>query len=185
MGGTRPDVARMRPLSVLPVSALILLWVVSVWLWPALPEQIPLHFDGAGRPDHFGERNALNWFLLPGIATLLALLFAFVLPPWIAYLARRDSPYLNVPQRAELSKLSPEARVRAVEPVASMLMVIAAEVTLLFAVLQYGTAQVASGVWPELPTTMVFGALGLLVATTLVWLPLLGRGVRRELERAR
>jgi uncharacterized membrane protein len=175
----------MRPLSILPVSALILLWVVSMWLWPGLPEQIPLHFDGAGRPDRMGERSALHWFLLPGVATLMALVFTFVLPMWIAYLARRDSPYLNVPQRAELSKLSPEARVRAVEPVTSMLMVVAAEVTLLFALMQYGTARVASGTWQKLPTTMVFGALGLLVATTLVWLPLLGRGVRRELERAR
>jgi len=175
----------MRPLSVLPVSALIVLWSVSVWLWPGLPEQIPLHFDGAGSPDRFGARSALHWFLLPGVATLMVLLFAFVLPLWIAYLARRDSPYLNVPQRAELSKLTPEARVRAVEPVASMLMVVAAELSLLFALLQFGTAQVAKGSWEQLPTAMVFGTLGVLVATTLIWLPFLGRGVRSELERLR
>lgn len=178
-----PRSRHMRPLSVLPVTTLALLWCVSLWLWPQLPEQIPLHFDGEGTPDRFGARSLVNWFLLPGLGTLLVALFSFVLPPWIVALARRDSPYLNVPQRAELSKLSPEARVRAVQPVGSMLMVIAAEVALLFTLLQFGTARVASGAWQKLPTTMAFGAVGVLVATTLVWLPLLNRGVRRELER--
>lgn len=175
----------MRPLSVLPVAALILLWGLALWLWPELPETIPLHFDGGGQPDRFGARTPLNWFLLPGLATLFVLLFAFVMPPWIASLARSDSPYLSMPQRAELSRLAPEARVRAVEPVASMLIVLAAEVTLLFAVLLYGTAQVARGSWNALPTAMVFGTLGVLLSTTVLWLPFLGRGVRRELERAR
>jgi uncharacterized membrane protein len=174
----------MRPLTALPVAGLILQWNLALWLWPTLPESIPLHFDGAGTPDRFGPRTALDWFLLPGVATLLVLLFAFVLPPWITSLARRDSPYLNVPHRAELSKLTPEARARAVEPVVRMLIVLATELTLLFSVLQYGSARVASDAWQKLPTAMVFGALGLLLATTLLWLPFLGRGVRRELERA-
>jgi len=175
----------MRPLSVLPVAALILMWGLALWLWPELPETIPLHFDGSGTPDRFGARTPLNWFLLPGIASLFVVLFALVMPPWIASLARRDSPYLNVPQRAEFSQLTPEARVRAVEPVVNMLIVLATEVTLLFALLQYGTFQVARGAWVTLPTAMMFGTLGVLIATAVLWLPFLGRGVRRELERAR
>lgn len=175
----------MRPLTVLPVAALILIWGLALWLWPQLPERIPMHFDGAGRPDRFSPRTPTNWFLLPALATAFVVVFTFVLPAWIARLARSDSPYLNVPRRAELSQLTPEARVRAMQPVGTMLTVLATELTLLFAVIQYGSAKVASGAWEKLPTAMVFGALGVLLATTAVLLPLLGRGVRREIERAR
>lgn len=175
----------MRPLSVLPVVALILIWALALWLWPDLPERIPLHFDGAGRPDRFGDKTLLSWFGLPTLATVFALVFAFVLPPWIVSLARRNSKYLNVPDRAQFEKLPPEARVRATRPVTSMLIVLATEITLLFGVIQYGTARVASGAWEKLPTAMVFGALGILVATSLLWLPFVGRGVRNEVQRAR
>lgn len=175
----------MRPLALLPATALVLLWALALWLWPQLPEQIPLHFDGAGAPDRFGARTAWNWFLLPGIATILVGLFAFALPPWIALLAKRNAPYLNVPRKEDFARLDPAARVRAVGPVNAMLQVIAAELALLFGVILYGTERVASGRWESLPTAMVFGALGVLLATTLLWIPFLRGAVERELERAR
>jgi len=174
----------MRPLSLLPLTALVLLWSLALWLWPDLPERIPLHFDGSGAPDRYGAKTPWNWFLLPGIATLLVGLFSFVLPPWIESLAARNSVWLNVPRRADFVRLDPAARVRAVRPVHAMLLSISAELALLFAALLWGTARVASGAWERLPTALVLGAFGLLLATTLVWLPFLRGAVRRELERA-
>lgn len=173
----------MRPLVLLPATTLVLLWALALWLWPHLPEQIPLHFDGTGVPDRFGARTVANWFLLPGIATAMVGLFAFALPPWIAALARRNASYLNVPRKEDFARLEPSARVRAVGPVNAMLQVIAAELALLFGVILYGTERVASGAWPSLPTTMVFGSFGILLATALLWIPFLRRAVERELER--
>jgi uncharacterized membrane protein len=174
----------MRPLALLPATALVLLWALALWLWPHLPEQIPLHFDGAGTPDRFGARTAVNWFLLPGIATLMVGLFAFALPPWIVALARRNASYLSVPRKEDFARLDPAARARAVGPVNAMLQVIAAELALLFGVILYGTERVASGAWPGLPTAMVFGSLGVLLATALLWIPFLHRAVERELARS-
>jgi uncharacterized membrane protein len=174
----------MRPLALLPAASLVFLWTLALWLWPHLPEQIPLHFDGAGAPDRFGARTPWNWFLLPGIATALVGLFAFALPPWIASLARNNSAYLSVPRKEDFARLTPDARVRAVSSVGVMLQVIAAELALLFSVMLYGTERVANGVWPGLPTAMVFGAFGLLLSTTLVWLPLFLKAVERELAQA-
>lgn len=173
----------MRRLALLPATALVILWALALWLWPTLPERIPLHFDATGAPDRFGARTAWNWFLLPGIATVLVGLFAFALPPWIVSLARGNSPYLSVPRKADFERLDPPARVRAVGPVIDMLQVIAAELALLFAVILYGSAQVAKEAWPGLPTAMVLGAFGVLLATVLLWLPLSGRAIERELAR--
>jgi len=172
----------VRPLVLVPVTALVVLWSVALWLWPGLPERIPLHFDGSGTPDRFGARTIANWFLLPGIGSAFVGLFAFVLPPWITGLARRNASYLSVPRREEFARLAPEARARAVQPVIAMLLVLAAEIALLFTTILVGTARVASGAWERLPTALMFACFGLLVATALIWLPLLRGAVQRELE---
>lgn len=174
----------MRPLVLLPAFALVALWATALLLWPELPERIPLHFDATGTPDRYGARTAANWFLLPGLGTGLVLLFAFALPPWVTHLARSNASTLSVPRRADFGRLAPEARVRAIQPVCTMLIVLATEMTALFGMLLVGTARVASGAWKVLPTAMVFGAVGLLLATGVLWIPVLNGAVRRELERA-
>ena len=114
----------MRVLALLPVVALGLLWAWAIHVYPDLPERIPMHFDASGAPDRFAPRSPFNWFLLPGIVTLLVALLAFGLPLWIRRLAARNASYLNVPRKKEFARLSPEARVRAITPIVVLLRVV-------------------------------------------------------------
>lgn len=37
----------------------IIMWGLIAWMWAHLPEQIPIHFDIAGRPDGYGSKGFL------------------------------------------------------------------------------------------------------------------------------
>jgi uncharacterized membrane protein len=50
-------------------SALALLWALTIWYFFRLPATIPVHFDGAGTPDRYGEKGSL--VMLPLVATAL------------------------------------------------------------------------------------------------------------------
>jgi uncharacterized membrane protein len=175
----------VRISAALALCALAELWLVAIWLWPGLPERIPMHFDLAGTPDREVERTLLNWFLLPGFGTALGLLFAFALPAWIRGLAARNSPHLNVPRKRDFAALSPEARVRAVAPMLVMLRLVAAEVALLFGLVLLGCARVASGAWQTMPALLLWPAVVVLLATALGSLPFGVAAVKRELASTR
>lgn len=174
----------MRIVWLLPWAALAVTWGIAWILWPALPERIPLHFDLHGLPDRHGARTVWNWFLLPAIASLIVAAFSFVLPRWILRLAERDAPYLDVPRRAEFSRLTPEARVRVMRPAAGLLQVLAAELALAFAWIQLATARIASGEWERLPAWTLAGILGAVGATVLAFLLVLRWRLRREIAGA-
>lgn len=174
----------VRISTLLPLVALTGLWGLALWLWPGLPERIPVHFDGAGVPDRVVARSAVAWFLLPAIGSAIVLLFALALPAWILRLAQADSPLLSVPRRAEFTRLDPAARQRAILPMAVLLDVIAAEVALLFALILLGSARVASGAWQVLPPVLVWLPVVVLLATALGSVPFGRRAVERELRRA-
>lgn len=48
---------------------LVLILAASAWLWPQLPERIPMHFDFAGNVNRYGSRAV--WFLLPAVALVV------------------------------------------------------------------------------------------------------------------
>lgn len=166
------------------LAALLGLWGCALWLWPSLPARIPVHFDASGLPDRVVERSAGAWFLLPGIGTAMGLAFAFALPAWILRLAANNSPFLNVPRKQDFARLSPAARQRAIVPMIVLLRMIAAETALVFGLILWGSARVASGAWSVLPPTLVWGSIGVLTATALVSLSFSRRAVERELAHA-
>ena len=51
--------------------AVIAVWVVILINYNQLPEIIPIHFNGAGEVDDYGEKTTI--FILPAIATILFL----------------------------------------------------------------------------------------------------------------
>jgi uncharacterized membrane protein len=167
-----------------PLLALTGLWGVALWLWPGLPERIPVHFDGAGVPDRLAERTAVTWFLLPALGSAMVLVFALALPAWILRLAAADSPLLSVPRKADFARLEPAARQRAVAPMVVLLDLIAAESVGLFALILVASARVASGAWQALPPSLMWTSLGLLLVTAAVAMPFGRRAVERELRRA-
>lgn len=54
--------------------------VVTVVLYPHLPDQIPNHWNFKGEIDHYGSRQSI--FMLPGIMAAALLLFAVL--PWLS-----------------------------------------------------------------------------------------------------
>lgn len=75
----RPDLP-MRPLD---WTLEILGWATLAWLlisfatsWPSLPETVAVHFDLAGDPDRYGDKNIL--WLLPVVGTMCFALLWFV-----------------------------------------------------------------------------------------------------------
>lgn len=175
----------MRWSLLLPLGGLIVLWAVAISFWGGLPERLPMHFDLAGVPDRWVERTPWNWFLLPGMATALAGLFGAALPAWVLALAASNSPYLNVPRKADFVKLSPAARVRAMQPMVALLDALAGEIALLFTGMLWATRAVADGTWSRLPPLLVWIPIALILLTTLGAIPFASAAVGRELERAR
>lgn len=47
-----------------------------LFLWPGLPEQVPVHFDGSGQPDSYGHKATL--LILPLISLGTYLLFVII-----------------------------------------------------------------------------------------------------------
>ena len=65
--------------------AVLAMWVISALRWPALPEQVPIHWNLEGQIDGWGPK-AVGLLLAPVIGTLAALL---------ADLGARRSPALS------------------------------------------------------------------------------------------
>ncbi|MDO7847230.1 DUF1648 domain-containing protein [Hymenobacter sp. M29] len=47
-------------------GALAVLWALTIWYLIRLPDTIPVHFNGAGEPDRYGEKGSL------GVVSLVA-----------------------------------------------------------------------------------------------------------------
>lgn len=56
-------------IELISITLLILTWCYCIYTYSDLPEQIPTHFNGAGEPDNYSNKNMV--WLLPAIGTLL------------------------------------------------------------------------------------------------------------------
>lgn len=83
----------------------LLAW--TAWLWPDVPDRVPVHFGASGDPDRWAERSVLSWFGLSLVG--LALTAGLDL---VATWARRhpDAPGLNLPNKADILALPPPQR---------------------------------------------------------------------------
>jgi uncharacterized membrane protein len=55
---------------------LVLLWVLTLWYYPSLPDTIPIHYNAAGEVDNYGNKSTI--LILPVIATVLFLAMSFL-----------------------------------------------------------------------------------------------------------
>lgn len=157
---------------------------LAVVLWPELPESIPQHFDGYGRPDAFGPKDA-EWFVIAGVIAALGAVFGYGLPWLVRRLARSNSGLLNVPDRERFRALPEAARVRAVAGLSPWFCAIACELQILVAFLIVGTWRVATARWDALPPVVLYGVLAALLTTAICLAVQNVRAVRREIAAAR
>ena len=55
----------MKKIDLLTIGVLSLLFAYTWYLFPSLPESVPIHFDSQGQADRFGGRGSI--FMLPGM----------------------------------------------------------------------------------------------------------------------
>jgi hypothetical protein len=127
-------------LVLLPLAALW--WCAVVW-WGDLPDRIPLHFGADGAPTRWGPPSAGNWFMPPIVATLTIGMVGGI-SLLIGPIARHHPNLVNMPfVKARWLALAPDARVRTIEPMRTMLAVVAAAMGGLFLWILAGTRRVA------------------------------------------
>jgi hypothetical protein len=166
------------------VLSMLAAWALALWLWPDLPELVPIHFDLAGNPDGWASKSWWNWFALPALGTALGAALGLLVPWWMVRLARANSPWLNVPWRERFRALPTEARVRAVQRPAPWFALLAICVQVLLGWIAYGSSQVASGAWTALPPGPSFAGLALLLGAAAGAAVAGAAAVRREIRRS-
>jgi uncharacterized membrane protein len=74
-----------KMLEILSFGTVAGMWLMTLLRYPALPERIPIHFDGSGTINGWGSKSAI--FLLPVIATVIASLIHYIRkhPEWHNY----------------------------------------------------------------------------------------------------
>ncbi|MCB9884797.1 MAG: DUF1648 domain-containing protein [Planctomycetes bacterium] len=164
------------------VLSMLAVWGLAVQAWPDLPARIPMHYDLAGQPDGWVDKSLVSWFGVPAFGTLLGVVMGLLLPRWVVGMARRNSPWLNVPDKKRFMALSEAGRVRAVQPVAAGLSWVVLLMQGLLAWLVVGGARVATGEWaalPSWPMLLPIAGIGFVVVVMLV---LSRRCIRQEVR---
>lgn len=162
----------MRYLSYLLLGSLV---AGSVLGWPLLPDRVPVHFGIDGEVTRWGDRTAWRWFLIPGIASLVALACV-----WLTR-ALPDRPHLiNIPDKSRYLALPAERRLFVIERIRHALHGVAAQAIALLTFVQLATYRTAHG-HDASNLMMAVLALSLLIVpvTLFLWLP----GIQHEIER--
>jgi len=153
----------------LTVGVLVLFWAGSLWAYPTLPGEIPVHFGPLGTPDRLAVTTIGRWLLLPTIATLVAG-FVCGLERMLPHL----SAGLNMPRQDTYDALSEANQRRVIQVVQKMMIEIAILMTVVFTSVQahgYAIAMDASGVAAVMGPAVLWltmGGLLVLVAIRLV-----------------
>lgn len=170
-----PSVDRVIGHAVLFVSAALIGRTIR-W-YPLLPEQIPIHFGGDGRPDRWVSAHWVVWLLLPLMALALSITIMY-LAKWVPKLAEGSPASVNVPDKNRFVQLSPPARMQVLLPTATYLRWVGLLLILLFTYIVEGTARVAVGQMDKLPLWPVL----LFLAGVLGALPLMIRATKRAIS---
>lgn len=152
------------------VALLFLLFAGSLWVYPALPEEIPRHFGAGGEADAYWKKSLGTWLLLPIIA------IATVILTYVHVLVVHFFPLsaLNFPKQDRLDDLSDADKREIRRRMHSVIYWIATPVITIFLALQYGTYRVATTNASTLPELVVAIEVGSVLAilgivAVLIW----------------
>jgi len=154
--------SRLVPL--LALIAQLVLWVVATTTLGAIAGPYPTHFDAAGRPDKFSEGE--HW-ILP-VMGLVMILTAILVAAGSRRLAVSHPGFVNIPRKIHWMRLPVENRLRALEPLSSLMYGLALFANLLFISVVLDIYSVATGAMTRLPETKVLIAVGGMI----VWIVL-------------
>lgn len=122
------------------------MWVISINAYSTLPDRIPVHFNWDGTPDRWGNKSILNFFMLPGLSTIISLFMLII--------SRYPQVY-NFPQKEEVKLWPPEYRKLVYAILNRMMYLIGLAISILFLFIQFQIIQGAksrnfspSDIWP-------------------------------------
>lgn len=110
----------------------------SLFVYPDLPDRIPLDFGADGSVDRWGDRSLLSWMALPliGLATGALLMGSGLLLP-------HRPALLNMPDKDRLLQLPPHLQRRVLDGVAAVIHATTFVTLAMFAAIQYGAYRTA------------------------------------------
>ncbi|MBF9220868.1 DUF1648 domain-containing protein [Hymenobacter ruricola] len=138
-------------------GALALLWALTIWYLFRLPDTIPVHFNGAGIPDRYGERGSL--LALPLVASAL-----FAGLSAVTAVTSKYPQALNYPVA-----ITPANALRQYRGAIRLGRSLRIGMVLVFLLLVYQTAQVATGQAEGLGAWSLPVFIGLLLVPPVLW----------------
>jgi hypothetical protein len=140
------------------VASVVAIAAVAAWVWSHhgdLPARIPMHFDGAGRPDRWEPGTLGRWLMAPlvGLGAALLMLGTGRL---VAWMAGRWPQLVNVPDKDLWLRLTPWGRRWALEPCCAGIAISAVPLAFLFGFIAVQSLEVGHGrresmaIWPVL-----------------------------------
>lgn len=141
---------------VLALASNVALWVVATVTLGRIEGPYPTGFDAAGQPDRFAEGD---FWLFP-LVGLFLLLFAIFVVAGSHRLAVVRPALVNVPRKRDWLRLPTPNRLRALEPLSSLVYGLALFANLLFVSVTLDTYGVATGALTRLPETKLLVAVG-------------------------
>lgn len=143
----------------------------SLFVYPDLPDRIPLHFGADGQADRWGDRTLLSWLLLPLIGAATAALMT-----GIGIMLPRNPKLINMPDKDRLLQLPDYLQRWVIEGVAATLHVMTFVMLVMFTTMQYGAWRTAvSGDGSSMVTTGAIIALVVLPLVAVVMLVVMQR----------
>lgn len=138
-------------------AALALLWGLTVWSLVRLPDTIPIHFNGAGQPDGYGGKDTLTV-----LALLVTGLFAALTA--VTNAVRKHPHLLNFP-----FAITPANAFRHYCGAIRLARGFRIGLVLVFLLMLYQMAQVATGRATGLGAWDMPVSLGLLIGPSVLW----------------
>ena len=132
-----------RPIHLLNLIALLVLFGFAASVFDDLPRRVPIHFNFSGSPDRWVELSWLNWLLLPLTALGLAL-FNYACTLLIPYLRKRPD-LINVPNKEKFLRMTPVQREPLFQAFGDLFYWMTLPMTLFFLALQRESYLVATG----------------------------------------
>lgn len=132
-------------------------WVIAVYYWVKLPNNIPKHFGFNGQPDGWAAKSIFSVFLLPAIQTVMQAGFIFLY---------YKPQYSDMPTTMWLMTIDKKNREHAFSLIRTMLVGTSLWIGALFTYLTYGINISAINENSGLNSW----AMGVLVGGMLIWL---------------
>lgn len=134
--------------------SLVLTWLLTLWHYPSLPEEIPIHFGLSGQPDRWGDKGMI--FFLPFLGSFLTFIILFI---------SQHPNSFNYPV-----KITAENKARQGALAQRMIHYVLLVINLLFLGLVSDSIHVAMGQQNGLKTFWLYVAIGLLLLIPILYM---------------